>query len=280
MRILKEVVGNRLLTTNVVNTIAGPDWPTIPEGFGVIATIITMTSAAFSIQNLDRIRIRAGEYLAFDMNPVGTYDYFPRLLARFAKNRADTITDAATATSLIIPHFHLDRLEDMGQDECQLPRGRPLSMDLSIIGGPVAPTVHIGLLLSNQEPRFAPQMLGWTLNVAASSVNASTSRAPTNGILRAVALPNPAANNPTRWKINHARFGDLYPGNSPLGLIASQRCDDKFTDTTVIWLPVGDDNGLPTGPNELTIECDSGTTSLAAVEGALWQLVPVAQKAA
>lgn len=280
MRLVKEILGNRALTASAVNTLSGPDFPTVPDGWGVVGLGITCTSASFSIQDIDRIRMRCGEFLACDFDPVGTYDYLTALLQRFGRNRYDVMTDANTMTSIIVPFNLFDRLSDRDADVCQLPRGRPLSLDLQIGSGPTNPTIHVVLILSNVAPSMSSQLLAWTVNVANGAVNGQVSRAPTNGILRAIGLPNPSANNPTRWRIQHSRAGDLYPGNSPLGLIASQRLDNHFTDTSVIWLPAGDDNGLPTGPNELTIEVDTGSTSLAAVEAAIWQVIPLQQPAA
>jgi hypothetical protein len=283
MRIIREVLGNRLLTTDVVNTLSGPDFPTVPNGWGVTALLLHLNSASFSIQNLNRIRMKAGSFVACDFNPVGTFDYFTTLIARFAENRADTITDASTALTLKIPFNLFDRLDDASQDLCQLPRGQPLQLDLGITGSPVAPTVRVGLEISNVKPAFASQFLGWTINVANGATNGQVSRAPTNGVLRALGLPLPNATltnaaNPTRWRVTHARAGDLLPGNSPGIIMAAQRLDNKFTETSVLWLPIGDDNGLPTGPNELTIEVDTGSTTLAAVEAALWQIIPTGKE--
>lgn len=272
MRIYKEIIGNRALTASAVNTLSGPDFPQIPAGFGVVGCVVTCTSASFTLADFLRIRMRAGEFLAMDINPTTTYGYLIDWIARFARTRADSLV--ASSTQILLPFNLINRIDNLGQDACQLPRGRPLQLELQIGSGPVNPTVHIGLVLSNVTPAYAPQLFGWTLNVANGVTNGQCNPAPTNGILQAVGLPNPAANAPTRWKVSHARGGELHQG-SPNGLIGSQRDESKFTDTTVIWLPIGDDNGMATGPNELTIEVDTGSTSLSAVEGALWNLVPM-----
>jgi hypothetical protein len=141
--------------------------------------------------------------------------------------------------------------------------------------------VKVGLVLSNQTPEYAPQLLGYALGVAASTPNGQANRAPTNGVLRGFGMPlqNAAPGNAANWSklnINHAKQGDLVQSVSPFGLMSAQRGDNIFLDTSVIWHEIGDDNGIPTGPNDLSVTVDSGTTALSAVEAAIWQLVPMA----
>lgn len=278
MRILRENIGNKSLTTDVVNTLSGSDFPKIPAGYGVIGVLLHLSSAAFTLANLNRVRIRAGEFLAYDINPGVTPFYFLNWINRFAENRGGTM--ATTSTTLVFPTNLIDRFDDASQDVCQLPRGRDLQMDLSITGSPVNPTVKVGLMLSNQIPTMAPQLLGYALGVAASTPNGQANRAPTNGILRAFGMPvqNATITNAANWtrlKINHAKAGDILPGVSLGNLISAGKLDALNADNSVIWHEIGDDNGLPTGPNDLTVEIDTGTTSLAAVEAAIWQTVPM-----
>jgi hypothetical protein len=279
MRIIRENVGNRALVTDTVNTLSGSDFPRIPAGYGVIAVLLGLSSTGFTLANLSRFRLRAGEFTAYDIQPGVAPLYFLDWIARFGENRAGTM--AVTSTTIALPCNMIDRYDDASQDRCQLPRGRDLSLDIGIIGTPTAPTVKVGLVLSNQTPEFAPQLTGYALGVAASTPNGQANRAPTNGILRAFGMPlqNATPSNAANWSklsISHAKQGDLVQAVSPYGFMAAQRMDNIFLDTTVIWHEIGDDNGIPTGPNDLTVVVDSGTTTLANVEAAIWQLVPMA----
>lgn len=279
MRIIRENIGNKALVTDTTNTLSGSDFPRIPPGYGVTAVLLGLSSAGFTLANLSRFRLRAGEFTAYDIQPGVSPLYFLDWIARFGENRAGTM--ATTSTTIILPCNMIDRYDDKSQDECQLPRGRDLSLDLSIIGSPAAPTVKVGLVLSNQTPVYAPQLLGYALGVGASVPNGLANRAPTNGILRGYGMPlqNAAPGNAANWSklvINHAKQGDIVQAVSPFGFMAAQRMDNIFLDTSVIWHEIGDDNGIPTGPNDLTVTVDSGTTTLNAVEAAIWQLVPMA----
>jgi len=279
MRILRENIGNRLLVTDTVNTLSGSDFPKIPAGYGVIAVLLGLSSTGFTLANISRFRLRAGEFTAYDIQPGVSPLYFLDWIARFGENRAGTM--ATTSNTLWLPCNMIDRYDDASQDQCQLPRGRDLSLDIGIIGTPTAPTVKVGLVLSNQTPVYAPQLLGYALGVGASAPNGQANRAPTNGILRGFGMPlqNTTLTNAANWtklSINHAKQGDIVQAVSPFGLMSAQRGDNIFLDTSVIWHEIGDDNGIPTGPNDLTVVVDSGTTTLQNVEAAIWQLVPMA----
>jgi hypothetical protein len=279
MRIIRENIGNKALVTDTVNTLSGSDFPRIPAGYGVIAVLLGLSSAAFTLSNIARFRLRSGEFTAYDINPGVAPLHFLNWIARFGENRAGTMTTASN--TIILPCNMIDRYDDASQDRCQLPRGRDLSLDISIIGSPAAPTVKVGLVLSNQTPEFAPQLLGYALGVAANTPNGLANRAPTNGILRGFGMPvqNATLTNAANWTklvMNHAKQGDLIQAVDTFGFMAAQRMDNIFLDTSSIWHEIGDDNGIPTGPNDLTVTVDSGTTSLSAVEAAIWQLVPMA----
>lgn len=278
MRIIRENIGNRNLVADTTTTLSGSDFPRIPAGYGVVAVLLGLSSAGFTLANISRFRLRAGEFTAYDIQPGVSPLYFLNWIGRFGEVRAGTMSTAST--TVILPCNLIDRYDDGSQDVCQLPRGRDLSLDILLNGGLVNPTVKVGLLLSNQVPQFAPQLLGYALGVGASVPNGQANRAPTNGILRGFGMPvqNATLTNAANWtklNINHAKQGDIVQAVDTFGFMAAQRMDSIFLDTSVVWHEMGDDNGIPTGPNDLTVTVDSGTTSLQNVEAAIWQLVPI-----
>jgi hypothetical protein len=275
MRIFDQVIKAVTIANASSYTFQGQDFPVIPPGFGVIGITFEWTGAGV-FPDLSRVRVRAGDFLAVDIAPAGGgYLYFQRWIDRFARVR-DQQNGSASGSQFILPLNLLDRIGDDAQDLCQLPRGRPLSAEIVNNSAATFTNMYVGLIMSNIEPAFAPQLLAFDCNVGANVNNGRLNQPPVNGIARAIALPHPSSNAPTRWKITHSIYGTLYNGR-PLSFRASQRLDDRFADQTVVWLPIGDeDNGLPASPGDLIVEVDTAATTLIGVESAVWNILPLA----
>lgn len=148
-------------TTAQVLTFTGNDLPSA----GVVAYHFVMTTAANTVADLTRIRVKADNRLIYDVN----LTHFRKWQERFSSVGYALDT---TLQRFTIPFNLFDIVDDDLADVCQFPRGTVPTVEITTGNATGAGKIFAGWTQTDAQPVFYPTLIGQQMNVAASATNA------------------------------------------------------------------------------------------------------------
>lgn len=253
-----------------IATFSGADLPRKPRGLGLIGFIYVLAGASNDISQHSRHRIRAGSRLICDFDP-RTY-----LRALFeSQSLARNATIGANATGFTVMFNDFSKWNPDEADTCQFPvAAAGAEDDISpviefVTAALTTPTVQIGAIYTDQPAQTYSRFIGFDSNTGPSVTNGKIP-VPTRGLLRALLLPNPVSNAPTRYRVLASRQ-EMAIG-TPSSILAAIRQDQPASITLPLVIPFA--NGLPAPEGTVQVEVDTGSTTLVGLDTAFWEIVP------
>lgn len=213
------------------------------------------TGAGNTNSDIDRVRVRAGGDLIWDVPFADLQAWQQRFSHRFTAN-------AGAETVFSIPLNFLDGPTEADQDKCQFPPGREIQVEIVTLNTTVAGTLICGWKQTDVPAEFYMRYYASQLNIGTSVRNGKFPFAE-NGIIRGMCLPVAGidrgeliVSNLSAWRLAGQQFGGVATGDM---LSQKDFFEDGVTNTARKLISC-----------ELGIPAAAGTSYLALDTGAAW----------